>query len=43
MESEALLKQAARCGLPTMAAWFQSQVRLCGICGGQGGTGAGVL
>jgi hypothetical protein len=28
---------------PTTAAWVQAQVRLCGICGGQGGTGAGFL
>jgi hypothetical protein len=27
--------------LPTAAAWVQSQVRLCGICGGQSGTGVG--
>jgi hypothetical protein len=28
---------------PTMAAWVQSQVRSCRICGGQSGIGAGFL
>jgi hypothetical protein len=29
--------------LPTVAAWVRALVRSCGICGGQGGTGAGSL
>jgi hypothetical protein len=29
--------------VPTAEARFQAQVRSCGICGGQGGTGAGFL
>jgi hypothetical protein len=29
--------------LVTMVAWVQSQVRSCGICGGQSGTGMGLL
>jgi hypothetical protein len=35
------IAQAVSCQLPTAVAWVRSQVRSCGICGGQSGTGAG--
>jgi hypothetical protein len=35
--------QAVNRRLPTAAARVRTQVRLCGICGGQSGTGAGFL
>jgi hypothetical protein len=37
------MAQAVSRRLPTAAAWVRAQVRLCGICGGQSGTGAGFL
>jgi hypothetical protein len=33
--------QAVSCRLPTAAARVRAQVRSCGICGGQSGTGVG--
>jgi hypothetical protein len=35
--------QAVSRRFPTTVAWVRAQVRLCGICGGQSGTGAGFL
>jgi hypothetical protein len=35
--------KAVSCRLPTAAALVRAQVRSCGICGGQSGTGAGFL
>jgi hypothetical protein len=35
--------QAVSCQLPTHAVRIRAQVRPCGICGGQSGTGAGFL
>jgi hypothetical protein len=37
------IAQAVSQRLPTLAARVRAQVRSCGICGGQSGTGAGVL
>jgi hypothetical protein len=37
------IAQAVSSLFPTAAARIRSQVRLCGICGGQSGTGAGLL
>jgi hypothetical protein len=37
------IAQAVSHWLPTAAAWVRSQVRSCGICGGQSGTEAGFL
>jgi hypothetical protein len=37
------MAQAVSHRLPTAAARVLAQVRSCGICGGQGGTGAGFL
>jgi hypothetical protein len=37
------IAQAVSRWLPTAAAPVRSQVRSCGICGGQSGTGAGFL
>jgi hypothetical protein len=37
------IAQAVSSRLPTAAARFRAQVRSCGICGGQSGTGAGFL
>jgi hypothetical protein len=37
------IAQAVSRRLPTAAARVRDQVRLCGICGGQSGTGAGFL
>jgi hypothetical protein len=34
---------AVSCRLPTAAARVRTRVRLCGICGGQSGTGAGFI
>jgi hypothetical protein len=35
------IAQAVSRRLPTSAAWVRSQVRSCGVCGGQSGTRAG--
>jgi hypothetical protein len=35
------IAQAVVCRLPTAAARVRAQVRSCGICGGQSGSGAG--
>jgi hypothetical protein len=37
------IAQAVSRRLPTAAARVRARVRLCGICGGQSGTGAGLL
>jgi hypothetical protein len=37
------IAQAVSRWLPTAAARVRSQIRSCGICGGQSGTGAGFL
>jgi hypothetical protein len=37
------IAQAVRCQFPTAVAWVWSQVRSCGICSGQRGTGADFL
>jgi hypothetical protein len=37
------IAQAVSRWLPTAAAQVRSQVKSCGICGGQSGTGAGFL
>jgi hypothetical protein len=37
------ISQAASCQLPTMSAQVRAQVKSCGVCGGQSGTGAGFL
>jgi hypothetical protein len=37
------IAQAVSRWLPTVAARVRAQVRLCGICGGQSGAGAGFL
>jgi hypothetical protein len=37
------IAQAVSRRLPTVTAWVRAQVRSCGICGGQSGTGAGFL
>jgi hypothetical protein len=38
-----VIAQAVGHQFPTAAAWIRAQVRSCGICGGQSGTGAGFL
>jgi hypothetical protein len=43
IESSRAIAQAVSRWLPTAAARVRSQVRLCGICGVQSGTGAGFL
>jgi hypothetical protein len=35
--------QAVSSRLPTAAAWVGARIMSCGICGGQSGTGAGLL
>jgi hypothetical protein len=42
-ERNCAIAQAVSRRLPTAATQVLSQVRLCGICGGQSGTGAGLL
>jgi hypothetical protein len=39
--TEHAIAQAVSHWHPTAAAWVQSQVRSCGICGGQRGPGVG--
>jgi hypothetical protein len=39
----AMLKLKRLFVFPVTAAWVQSRVRSCGICGGQSGTGVGFL
>jgi hypothetical protein len=43
MKKNLAIAQAVSRRLPTAAARFLAQVRLCGICGGQSGTGTGFL
>jgi hypothetical protein len=38
-----VIAQAVSHWLPTMVAWVRSQVKSCGICGGQSGAGADFL
>jgi hypothetical protein len=37
------IAKAVSCQFPTTVAWARAQVRSCGSCGGQSGTGAGFL
>jgi hypothetical protein len=43
LSEDRAITQAVNRWLPTVAAGVQAQVRSCGICGGQSGTGAGFL
>jgi hypothetical protein len=42
-EGQQAVAQAVSCWLHAMVAWIQSQVKVCGICGRQSGTGPGFL